>query len=97
MLTSLPSDVFLYIISFLSFQDLHNLYLLSRTCSDFITSHEDAIFHQLAVAHRFVSPGTSLGDVPYPGLVSRTHGGDASQLRVGSWKELCTSRPSWLE
>ncbi|KAI0073855.1 hypothetical protein K474DRAFT_135474 [Panus rudis PR-1116 ss-1] len=60
MLSVLPADISLHILSFLSLSDIANLHLTSRGNHRFLADHESEVYHQLAVSYRYVSPGTSL-------------------------------------
>lgn len=84
MLLSFPTDVSLYVLSFLSVHDLRSLLLVSRSARALIRDNEQTVYHQAAVLHRFAPPETPLEDVK-----------QAESLRGGwlddvqSWKELC--------
>lgn len=85
MLWLFDSDLSLYILSFLEFKDVFALYLLSRDIHHFLAEHETAIFHQLAILHRFVLIGVSLENA------TRAEEHRGGWLHgVQSWKELCT-------
>ncbi|KAH8079071.1 hypothetical protein BXZ70DRAFT_1012658 [Cristinia sonorae] len=62
MSLKLPADISLYILLFLPIRDICTVHLLSRRHRKLLKSIEEAIFHQLAVSHRFVPSGTSLDD-----------------------------------
>ena len=84
MLWLFSSDILLHVLSFLEFKEVLALYLLSRDIHQYLADHEVAIFHQLAILHRFVSIGTALDDAirieePYGDWLKGVH----------SWKELC--------
>ncbi|KAI0689669.1 hypothetical protein BC835DRAFT_1368073 [Cytidiella melzeri] len=52
MLFTLPSDITLYILSFISFHAISKLYTLSRSTYCFLHKHKDALYHQLAELER---------------------------------------------
>ncbi|CAL1710654.1 unnamed protein product [Somion occarium] len=82
MLASLPSDLSLYILSFLSLHDISQLYVLSRKTRHFLLNHESEIYHQLAVSHRFVASGNSLQDAVLSEAPSKWLDG------VKTWKDI---------
>lgn len=84
MLWLFSSDLFLHVLSLLDFRDVLTLYILSRDIHQYLADHEAAIFHQLAILHRFVSAGVSLQEA----VRAEEHHGDWLK-GVQSWKELC--------
>jgi hypothetical protein len=56
----LPVDILLYIISFLSIEEIQPLALLSRKWSNFISTHESVIYHNVAIYHGMVASGHDL-------------------------------------
>ena len=97
MFSSLSTDIVLYTLSFLPLPDVVKLYVLSRDVTRFLTENETAIYHQLAIIHRFVAPGIALQDAVES---ERAVGGLLDG--VTTWKELCayplrTSVSQWLE
>lgn len=89
MLWLFSSDLSLYVLSLLEFKDICTLYLLSRNIRQFLINHESAIFHQLAILHRFVSVGIALEDAA---RAEEHRGGWLDGVQT--WKELCTSQSS---
>lgn len=84
MLLHFPTDILLYILSFAPVHDLHTLQLVSRQIHNFICDHEDSVYHQAAILHKFAPPEVSLEDV------KRTEGRESTWLdEVRTWKELC--------
>ena len=81
MLLSLPSDISLHIFASLSLHDLLQLRLVSREVDSYLTAHEDSIYHQAAIYHRFVRTRTSLEDA--------VRDGGRWLAGVRDWKELC--------
>ncbi|KAI0331256.1 hypothetical protein GY45DRAFT_641668 [Cubamyces sp. BRFM 1775] len=80
-LLTLPTDISLHILAYLSLHDLYHLRLVSRRIHSFIEAHEEPIYHQAAVYHHFVQPQTSLEDAA-----------EANENWLGGvrdWKELC--------
>lgn len=85
MFAQLSLDIALYVLSILPLQDVVKLYVISRDTRQFLVDHEGAIFHQLAVLHRYVKTGTLLEDV----VLSEKHRGNwLGEART--WKDLCT-------
>ena len=84
MLLQFPTDILLYILSFSAVHGLYSLQLVSRQIHHFICDHEDSIYHQAAVFHKFAPPEVSLEKV------IRTEARDSTWLDdVRTWKELC--------
>ena len=86
MFLTLTPDIVLYTLSYLTLPDVLKLYTLSHDTHDFLVDHESAVFHQLAVLHRFVTPGTTLEDA-----VADEHTVGGLLDGVTTWKELCMS------
>lgn len=84
MLLQFPTDIFLYIISFAPVHDLCSLQLVSRQLFHLICDHEDSIYHQAAVLHKFAPPEVSLENVKCTEARRCTWVAD-----VQTWKELC--------
>ena len=84
MFSLLSPDIVLYILSFLSLPDVVQLYRVSRGVHRFLVDNESAIYHQLAVLHRFVTPGSSLEHLIKQ---DKTQGGYLNGTT--SWKDLC--------
>ncbi|KAI0084953.1 hypothetical protein BDY19DRAFT_909395 [Irpex rosettiformis] len=80
---TLPADLTIYILSFLSFADIVTLSVLARSYHHFIQNHEDALYHQLAVSHRYAKKGKSLEGLKGEKGVVRVDGA------VQTWKEFC--------
>ncbi|KAI0338346.1 hypothetical protein BDW22DRAFT_706892 [Trametopsis cervina] len=85
MFFTLPSDLTLYTLSFLPLRDISTLYSLSRSIRNFLLQHEDALYHQLAILHRFAVSGVSLEDTK-AAEISR---GGHHLKGVKSWKDFC--------
>ena len=85
MLSSLPPDITLYLLSFLSLTDVVKLHALSRDFSDFLAANEATIYHQLAILHHFTAPGVALEDA-----VEREQAVGGLLDGVTTWKQLCT-------
>ncbi|GBE84157.1 hypothetical protein SCP_0601350 [Sparassis crispa] len=84
MLSLFPTDISLYILSFLSLHDLRSLLLVSRETHHLVADNESTVYHQAAVFHKFVSIRSSLEDALQ--VESRRCGWlEGAQ----SWKELC--------
>ena len=84
MLLQLPTDILLYILSFVPVHDLFSLQLVSRQAHRLICGNEESIYHQAAVLHRFAPPEVSLEEV------KRLEARNSAWLDgVRSWKELC--------
>ncbi|TBU38868.1 hypothetical protein BD309DRAFT_481291 [Dichomitus squalens] len=58
MFHSLPYDVSLHILSYLSLNDLHNVELVSPAAHSLFLAHEESIYHQAAIYHGFVTSRT---------------------------------------
>jgi hypothetical protein len=86
MLTTLPTELSLYILRDLSLSDLANLQTVSRDVHSFLKIHEDAVYHNAAVYHRFV-PATSTPDQRVELAPHRVR----RRLGNASWKYLCKS------
>ncbi|KIP03648.1 hypothetical protein PHLGIDRAFT_121393 [Phlebiopsis gigantea 11061_1 CR5-6] len=84
MFSFLSPDIALYTLSFLPLPDVVKLYALSRNVFRFLTENEATIYHQLAIIHRFVTPGIALEDAVES---ERAVGGLLDG--VTTWKELC--------
>ncbi|KAI0700684.1 hypothetical protein C8T65DRAFT_657499 [Cerioporus squamosus] len=84
MLLSLPADVSLHVLAYLSLHDLSQVRQASRATNRFFHDHEDSIYHQAAIHHRFVRPQTALEDAVALG--------DSWLEEVRDWKELCRRR-----
>lgn len=87
MFSQLSTDVSLYILSFLSLPDVLKLHRVSRDIHRFLEDNDTAIYHQLAIAHHFTSPGVSLDDVVE---CEQVRGGWLDGVRA--WKDLCKYR-----
>ena len=88
MLTEkLPADLTLYVLSFLSFSDIATLHICSRAIHQFIDDHEEALYHQLAVSHRYAEKGRSLKEVR--GKDTGMGTGMGTVKEVHGWKEFC--------
>jgi hypothetical protein len=85
MLFTLPADITLYILSFLPFQDIGALYTLSRSCGKFLEDNENALYHQLAVSHRFAALGVSLAYA----VEKQLEKGGYHAKGTKTWKDLC--------
>ncbi|KAI0338343.1 hypothetical protein BDW22DRAFT_706508 [Trametopsis cervina] len=85
MFFTLSPDLTLYTLSFLPLRDICRLYLVSRSIRNFLLHHEDALYHQLAILHRFAVSGVSLEDTK-AAEISR---GGHHLKGVKSWKDLC--------
>ncbi|KAH9940290.1 hypothetical protein B0H21DRAFT_754997 [Amylocystis lapponica] len=85
MLLSFPTDLSLYIFSFLPLQDLRSLLLVSRQIHGLVADNEATVYHQAAILHNFVMQRTSLEDAKRSEDQPRGTGLDA----VRTWKELC--------
>ena len=84
MLLQFPTDILLYILSFAPVHDLCSLQLVSRQVYHFICDHEDSVYHQAAILHKFAPPEVSLDEV------KRTEARESTWLDdVRTWKELC--------
>lgn len=81
MLLSLPVDVSLHVFAYLSLQDLARVRRAARAIDQFFRAHEDTIYHQAGIYHRFVRPQTALDDAVVLA--------DSSFEGVRDWKELC--------
>ncbi|KZT71172.1 hypothetical protein DAEQUDRAFT_140769 [Daedalea quercina L-15889] len=84
MLLQFPTDIFLCILSFIPVHDLLSLQLVSRQAHSLIHSHEESIYHQAAVLHRFAPPEVSLEKVKQLEVRNSAWLDD-----VRGWKELC--------
>ena len=86
MLSDLPADLTLYILSFLSFKHINALYPVSRSLFKFLHDHQDALYHRLAIAHRYALPGVSLADTVAAQLEKKGGG----HLRdIDTWRDFC--------
>ncbi|RPD56591.1 hypothetical protein L226DRAFT_502116 [Lentinus tigrinus ALCF2SS1-7] len=83
MLLSLPADVSLQVLAYLSLNELSQTRRAARAIDQFFHAHEDSIYHQAAIYHRFVRPQTALADVVLA---------DGWLEGVRDWKELCRRR-----
>ena len=88
MFSSLSPDLSLYVLSYLGYQDALQLYSVSRATYQFCTDHEDALYHQLAVAHRFVKSGMTLED----GVALEISTGGYHVQGAQTWKDFCECR-----
>lgn len=84
MLLSLPADVSLHVFAYLSLHDLSQVRVAARAVDQFFHTHEDSIYHQAAIYHRFVRPQTALEDAV---ILERN-----CLEGVRDWKELCRRR-----
>lgn len=88
MLLQFPTDIFLYILSFSPVRDLYSLHLVSRQIHRSLCNHEEIIYHQAAVLHKFAPPEVSLEKVKCTEARESTWLDD-----VQTWKELCECIP----
>jgi hypothetical protein len=87
MLYVLPVEISLAVLSYLPLSALCPLYSLSRKWLNFFSDNESTIFHNAAIFHGYVPPGTLLL-------------GDALSMHKGSpwegatdWKDFCKLAP----
>jgi hypothetical protein len=86
MLSTLPADLTLYILSLLSFKDVNVLYTVSQSFLKFLHDHQDTLYHQLAIAHRYAAPGMSLANA----VAAQIEEKGGSHLRsVNTWQSFC--------
>lgn len=85
MFFTLSPDLSLYILSFVPVQDVVKLYTLSHSVARFLRSHEDALFHQLAVLHGYAKSGVSLDEA----VAVELRKGGYHVKGVKTWMELC--------
>jgi hypothetical protein len=85
MLTVLPPEVTLSVLSHLPIPTLFSLLVLSRQWFDFFTTNESTIFHRIAILHEYIKPEIRLLE-------------DALSVNTGrpwarstSWKDFCKS------
>ncbi|KAI0353079.1 hypothetical protein OH77DRAFT_1427857 [Trametes cingulata] len=81
-LLSLPADISLHVLAYLSLNDLYHLRLVCKRIHGFFEAHEETIYHQAAIYHRFVRSQTSLEDAALTTGQEWLYG-------VQDWKELC--------
>jgi hypothetical protein len=86
MLSTLPADVTLHILSSLSFGDVNALYTVSKSFHKFLHNHQDALYHQLAIAHRYAVPGMSLADAVAAQIEEK---GGGHLRSVNTWQSFC--------
>ncbi|KAI0375899.1 hypothetical protein BV20DRAFT_23587 [Pilatotrama ljubarskyi] len=81
-LLALPADISLHVLAYLSLNDLYHLRLVCKRINGFFEAHEETIYHQAAIYHRFVKPQTSLEDAAQAA-------GEEWLSGARDWKELC--------
>jgi hypothetical protein len=86
MLSILPTDLTLYILSLLSFKDVNVLYTVSQSFRNFLHDHQDTLYHQLAIAHRYAAPGMSLADAVAAQIEEK---GGYHLKSVDTWQSFC--------
>jgi hypothetical protein len=86
MLSVLPADLTLHILSSLSFRDVKALYTVSKSFHKFLYDHQDTLYHQLAIAHRYTVPGMSLADAVAAQLEEK---GGGHLGGVDTWQSFC--------
>ena len=88
MLQSLPVELTLKAMAYLTIQQLFQLQLVSSYWKAFFAANESSIYRNVAALHNFVSsPDISLPDAisTYP---------ERSMVYVAGWREFCTWQPS---
>ncbi|CCM01240.1 uncharacterized protein FIBRA_03289 [Fibroporia radiculosa] len=90
MLLTLPSDISLYILSFLSIRDLASLLRTSHQAHGLIEDNHQTVYHQAAILHQFAPPSISLSDT----LLS-TSSREKWLDDVTTWKEFCKQGRRW--
>ncbi|OCH92412.1 hypothetical protein OBBRIDRAFT_751376 [Obba rivulosa] len=83
-LLTIPPDITLYILSFLSIPDLRCFSLISRDAHRFVTENEHSIYHKAAVLHKFVESETALEQALQ---VEQIRSGWLAGVR--GWKDFC--------
>jgi hypothetical protein len=87
MLTTLPSDLGLQILAWLSLSELRAVQLVSRSLHGFVRAHEDSIYRAAALYHRFVNEAhLNLAENPGPIPWQTPH-----ESTAPTWKALCAS------
>jgi hypothetical protein len=85
MLTTLPSDLGLQILAWLSLSELRAVQLVSRSLHGFVRAHEDSIYRAAALYHRFVNEvHLDLAENPGPIPWQTAH-----ESTAPTWKALC--------
>jgi hypothetical protein len=85
MLTTLPSDLGLQILAWLSLSELRAVQLVSRSLHGFVRAHEDSIYRAAALYHRFVNEAhLDLAENPGPIPWQTAH-----ESTAATWKALC--------
>lgn len=86
VLSRLPPEIVLYLLSYLPISSLSQLYSVSRTWNTFLLHHEATIYHRAAFLHGFIDgDSASLESVKSSNKYSERVLAD-----VDSWKKLCT-------
>ena len=86
MLSVLPAEVTLSVLSHLPIPSLLWLPTLSRQWLDFFTTNESEIFHRAAILHEYIKPETLLLEDALSVNTGRPWAGSTS------WKDFCKLR-----
>ncbi|TDL20553.1 hypothetical protein BD410DRAFT_790777 [Rickenella mellea] len=81
MLSALPPEIVLNVLSYINIHQIHRLQLVSRTWNSFISTNESTIYRECAVLHLFAKP-----DIPLCDARGSLHGTWLDDLN--SWKDL---------
>ncbi|KAG8960275.1 hypothetical protein FRC03_006820 [Tulasnella sp. 419] len=80
LLTDLPAELILKVLSYLPIQDIHAFQFLNHRCHDVVAANEGGVYRAAAIVHRFVTEATTLEEATR---------NESWLHNVSSWKVLC--------
>ncbi|KAG8922774.1 hypothetical protein FRC02_011619 [Tulasnella sp. 418] len=80
LLTDLPAELILKVLSYLPIQDIHAFQFLNHRCHDVVAANEGGVYRAAAIVHRFVTEATMLEEATR---------NESWLHNVSSWKVLC--------